>query len=151
VLLIAATACTAILAFLVQFGSLVPFGSLMALMAFNALLALAAAPLWTAMTVYQADTYSALIAPTATDAGHGAPFGPGFYMIWLYFLCTLMLTHFMAHFTALMVLQALVVIVLFAALRIAFMMIACAAHERTVQEERAVAARENGNPWWEDR
>ena len=50
-LLIVATACTAILAFLVQFDSLVPFEVLTALMAFNAFLALAAASLWTAMTV----------------------------------------------------------------------------------------------------
>lgn len=107
VLLIVATVCTAALAFLVQFDFL-PFWALAILMALNAFFAFASASLWTTMVVNQAFSYSALIAPTATDAGHAAAFGAGFYVIWVYFLCTLALTPLMLQFTSLMIAQALV-------------------------------------------
>lgn len=111
VLLIVATICTAVLAFLVQFDFL-PFWALASLMALNTFFAFAAAGLWTAMAVYQAHIYSAVLGPVATDDSHAAAFGPGFYIIWVYFFCTLVLTPLMAHFTGLILLQLLVLLAL---------------------------------------
>jgi hypothetical protein len=136
VLLIVATICTAALAFLVQFDFLLPFWALATLMALNAFFAFASASLWTTMVVYQAHSYSALIAPTATDAGHAAAFGPGFYVLWVYFLCTLVLTPLMLQFTGLMMAQALVLLALFVGFAITMLLFMLMAMGATTQEDR---------------
>lgn len=135
-LLIIATTCTAALAFLVQFDFLLPFWALATLMALNAFFAFASASLWTTMVVYQAYSYSALIAPTATDAGHAAAFGPGFYVIWVYFLCTLVLTPLMLQFTGWMVAQAVVLLALFVGFVATMLLLMLMAMGSTTQENR---------------
>jgi hypothetical protein len=113
---------------------LLPFWALATLMALNAFFAFASASLWTTMVVYQAFSYSALIAPTATDAGHAAAFGAGFYVIWVYFLCTLVLTPLMLQFTGLMIAQALVLLALLVALAITMLLFTLMAMGKTTQE-----------------
>ena len=88
------------------------------------------------MVVYQAYSYSALIAPTATDAGHAAAFGPGFYVIWVYFLCTLVLTPLMLQFTGWMVAQAVVLLALFVGFVATMLLLMLMAMGSTTQENR---------------
>lgn len=86
VLFIVATICTFVLAFLIQLNVL-SFGALTALMLLNVFFAFAAAVLWTAMAVYQAKSYYTVLEPVSSDINPIA-FGPGFYILWVFFICS---------------------------------------------------------------
>lgn len=63
----------------------------MVLIILNMVLALGVASIWTGMVVDQASTFKSQLAP-AQDLSYATSLGPGFYLLWGFAACTLLIT-----------------------------------------------------------